>query len=139
MDVNAYSVFNAIDAGIVNTSTVGLELSLLGKPVIVAARTHYRGKGFTIDPMGVDEYDRAIVDLVFGGGLSPDQVSEAERYAHMFFFQHHLRLPFFEELPGTNIICRARLRGGEKDAVGNLDQWMNAFERKIPFVLPRGD
>ncbi len=137
MDVNAYSVYNAIDAGIVNTSTVGLEISLLGKPVIVVSGAHYRGKGFTFDPINRDEYARTLDGLVIGERLTAHRVAEAERYAYMLFFQHHIRLPFFDDFPSTNMISAARLETSDPQLQANLDAWLSAFEKQKPFVLPR--
>ena len=36
--------------GLVYTTTVGLEMAMSGVPVIVIGQTHYRGKGFSLDP-----------------------------------------------------------------------------------------
>ena len=46
--ISSYRLIELANVILVYTSTIGLEASLMGKPVIVAAETHYRGKGFTI-------------------------------------------------------------------------------------------
>jgi lipid A disaccharide synthetase len=48
-NVNTYDLVQAADAGLVFTTTVGMEMAMSGLPVIVAGQTHYRGKGFTLD------------------------------------------------------------------------------------------
>jgi lipid A disaccharide synthetase len=48
-NTSTYELMQEADIGLVYSSTTGLEMAMLGKPVVVAARTHYRGKGFTID------------------------------------------------------------------------------------------
>ena len=53
---SSYVFMDEADLGLVYTSTVGLELAARGVPVVVAAATHYRGRGFTVDPVNPDEY-----------------------------------------------------------------------------------
>lgn len=134
---NAYSVFNAIDAGLVNTSTVGLEMSLLGLPVVTVAETHYRGLGFTIDPGSCEEYFEALESLAEGGTLDAQQVQEAERYAHLYFLRHHIRLPFYTEARRKNMALRAHFDFERSHHDPSVRGWMHAFETGGDFVLPR--
>lgn len=71
---------------LVYTSTIGLEAALAGRPVIVAARPHYAGKGFTLDAGDPGELG-ALLDAVLAdpGRHRPDVVL-ARRYANLFFF-----------------------------------------------------
>ena len=57
-DTSSYPLMDACDVGLVFTSTTGLELALQGKPVIVAGRTHYRGKGFTHDATSPEDFEK---------------------------------------------------------------------------------
>jgi hypothetical protein len=83
--------------GLVYTSTVGMELALAGVPVVVAGRTHYRGRGFTIDVDSSAEYWRRVDQLL---SVAPSAAEclrmrqVARRYAHLFFFRfmQHLDL-----------------------------------------------
>lgn len=84
---SSYDLMEQADFGLVYTSTTGLEMSLLGKPVVVAAQTHYRGKGFTVDVTSPAEFAAAIdqqcdSDLRF----RPD-VELVQRYAHLLLFK----------------------------------------------------
>ena len=75
------------DFGLVYSSTAGLEMVLAGKPVIVAAQTHYRSKGFTIDVESPGEFIAALNHLLVDSlSMSPDIVL-ARRYAYLFFFK----------------------------------------------------
>ncbi|HBX71166.1 MAG TPA: hypothetical protein DEH25_17770, partial [Chloroflexi bacterium] len=47
--VNTYDLVNTADVGLVFTTTVGMEMAMVGLPVIVTGQTHYRNKGFTLD------------------------------------------------------------------------------------------
>lgn len=98
---SSYPLMEASDVGLVFTSTTGLELALSGTPVVVAGRTHYRDKGFTLDVSTPQEFeaalDRALADP---GAVTPD-AELARRYAHLFFFRAPLRSPGVEEhVPG---------------------------------------
>lgn len=56
VEVNSFSVIDITDIGVVNTSTVGLELAMLGKPAILISDTHYRNKGFTSDAISSADF-----------------------------------------------------------------------------------
>ena len=78
--------------GLVYTSTVGLELAARGVPVVVAADTHYRGRGFTIDTDNPGDYWAAADRLLASppGTVERKRTSElARRYAALFFFRFH--------------------------------------------------
>jgi Capsule polysaccharide biosynthesis protein len=99
--LSSYPLMEKSDLGLVFTSTTGLELALNGTPVIVAGRTHYRDKGFTLDaasPAAFSELlDRALADPV---AVAPD-VALARRYAYLFFFRAPVASPGVEEhVPG---------------------------------------
>ena len=53
--VNTYDLIEIADLGLVYTTTVGLEMAMSGVPALVVGSTHYRNKGFTLDPdsMGI--------------------------------------------------------------------------------------
>jgi hypothetical protein len=108
---SSYPLMAAADVGLVYTSTTGLELALMGTPVLVSGETHYRGKGFTIDVSSPEEFlvelDRALDSPESG---APD-VDLARRYAHFFFFRAPVGAPgVVEPLPGM-----ARITVGSLD------------------------
>jgi hypothetical protein len=95
--VNTYDLAEICDLGIVYTTTIGLEMSLTGVPVVVAGFTHYRGKGFTLDPNSWDEYlwmIRRVMDEPARYRLSEDQRRDAWNYAYRFFFEYTLPFPW---------------------------------------------
>jgi len=53
-------LIQAADLGLVYTTTVGLEMAMSGLPVIVVGQTHYRGKGFSIDPENWEDYSNRL-------------------------------------------------------------------------------
>jgi hypothetical protein len=95
--VNTYDLIESAHLGLVYTSTVGLEMSMHGVPVVTAGATHYRGKGFTDDPESfaayVDAIDRRLAEPA-GRVLPPEKVELAWRYAHRFFFEFPFAFPW---------------------------------------------
>lgn len=97
-DINSFSIMDVTTVGVVHTSTVGLELAIEGKPVILISDTHYRGKGFTYDATSQEHYF-GILDAMLEN--LPDvrrQVELAKKYFYimMFEYQHKMPLTFTE-------------------------------------------
>ena len=85
--VSSYELMESADFGLVYTSTTGLEMALRGKPVIVAGKTHYRDRGFTVDVNNRNEFVSAIESQVDPSTRFTPNVDLAERYAHLLFFK----------------------------------------------------
>jgi len=93
MEVNSFSVIDISDIGVVNTSTVGLEFALLGKPILLISDTHYRNKGFTYDVSSKEEYFKELNILLKTGELKPNQISLSEKYFYMMMFKYQQNIP----------------------------------------------
>jgi hypothetical protein len=95
--VNTYDLIEIADLGLAYTTTVGLETAMNGTPVISCGQTHYRGRGFTIDPASWDEYfaaiERVLADLP-AHRLSESQTAAAWNYAYRFFFDYPRPFPW---------------------------------------------
>jgi hypothetical protein len=89
---SSYALMDEAVLGLVYTSTVGLEMATRGVPVLVAADTHYRGRGFTVDPATSSDYwaeaDRLLA-APFEDTESRRVRELACRYAALFFFRFH--------------------------------------------------
>ena len=128
--VDSYALVEAADAVLVYTSTIGLEAVVLGRPAVVAADVHYRGKGFTIDVNGPDDL-RAALEQLGSRPLTEGQRERAIAYANLFFFESMVELrslserwrgkPVFRiddpaelaEDPGIARVCDLALAGTE--------------------------
>ena len=90
--ISSYVLMDIATVGLVYTSTVGLELAAQGVPVVLAAETHFRGRGFTVDvdtPASCWASVNAILDSP-PDAPERDRVRElARRYAVLFFFRFH--------------------------------------------------
>ncbi len=87
--INTYDVVDITDLGLVYTTTVGLEMALRGIPVLVAGQTHYRDRGFTLDPDSWKNYFDALnqsLNHLEEARLTDEQIELAWRYAYLFFF-----------------------------------------------------
>jgi hypothetical protein len=93
MAVNSFSVIDISDIGVVNTSTVGLEFALLGKPIVLISETHYRNKGFTYDVDSTVDYFKTIDKLLLNAVLKLNQVELAEKYFYMMMFKYQHFIP----------------------------------------------
>lgn len=95
--VNTYDLVEVADLGLVYTTTVGLEMSMCGLPVIVSGNTHYRGRGFTYDPDSWVSYFKQlglILSKPSAYRLSRAQVESAWEYAYRFFFEYPRPFPW---------------------------------------------
>lgn len=95
--INTYDLVQIADLGLAYTTTVGLEMAMNGLPVIVGGRTHYRGRGFTLDPQSWEEYF-AWIERVLSDPkryrLERLQVERAWKYAYHFFFDYPAEFPW---------------------------------------------
>ena len=95
--VNTYDLIAAADAGLVYTTTVGLEMAMCGIPVIVVGDTHYRERGFTQDPTTWVKYHKilkAILEDPQSFKLTKEQIDLAWAYAYRFFFDYPRPYPW---------------------------------------------
>lgn len=95
--INTYDLVAIADLGLVYTTTVGLEMALSGVPVIVSGNTHYRGKGFTIDPDSWVNYFKILGQVLSNPAnnkMTKTQIDTAWKYAYTFFFDFSLPFPW---------------------------------------------
>ena len=121
--VSSYALMETADFGIVYSSTTGLELALAGKPVIVAAKTHYRGKGFTVDVSSPDEHSAAVEALLDDPAVFAPDTELARRYAYLFFFRAaSTQLGVREPIRGLVSLTARRARDLEPGSSPDLDR-----------------
>jgi hypothetical protein len=72
-------------------------MAMNGVPVVVAGQTHYREKGFTLDPNTWETYFDQLDQSVKhpqNFQLAREQVEQAWNYAYRFFFEYPLPFPW---------------------------------------------
>jgi hypothetical protein len=137
---SSYVLMDIAALGLVYTSTVGLELAVRGIPVVVAAETHYRARGFTKDPQTPQQYWAEADRLL----RSPPSDSErgrtselARRYAVLFFFRFHNVLTAVNEAgrsrPQIRVNAASELDPG-RDPV--MDRVVSGILDGVPPIAP---
>lgn len=95
--INTYDLIEIADLGLAYTTTVGLETAMNSRPVISCGQTHYRGRGFTLDPNSWDEYYTTLKQVLGdlpGHRLDEMQTEFAWNYAYRFFFDYPRPFPW---------------------------------------------
>jgi hypothetical protein len=135
--VSSYTLLRLCNAAIIYGTKMGVELTSVGLPVIVAGEAWIRNKGLTFDASTPAEYFRFLDRLPFDAGLSDTQIRRARRYAYHFFFNRMIPLPFIEPKAGYPIYRLKldrlqQLLPGESEG---LDTICNGILGNTPFVL----
>jgi hypothetical protein len=136
--LSTYGLMSLCNAAIIYGTKMGVELSSVGIPVVVAGEAWVRNKGITFDASSRDEYFAILGRLPFAEGLGPAQLARARRYAYHFFFNRMIPLDFIEPKAGFPIY-RLELDRLQQLLPGDtgLDTICNGILGRTPFVLGR--
>jgi hypothetical protein len=96
-DLNSYAVARLAVGAAVYSTKIGLELLLMGLPVLVAGDAFYGGKGLAIEPSSRLEYDTELRELGRQSPLPPEQLMRVRRYAYHYYFRRALGVPSFSD------------------------------------------
>ncbi len=135
--MSTYALMSLCDAAIIYGTKMGVELTSLGQPVIVAGEAWIRNKGITHDASTPEEYFSILDRLPFAERLSASLLTRARRYAYHFFFNRMIPLPFIEPKAGYPIY-RLKLEELEQLLPGGsagLDTICDGILGKGSFVL----
>lgn len=95
-EASTYALAGASNAVIIYGTKMGVELTPIGKPVIVAGEAWIRNKGVTQDARDRAHYFSLLDQLpIDQGAWEPDR-ERALRYAYHFFFRRMIPAPFLE-------------------------------------------
>jgi hypothetical protein len=95
--VNTYDIIEIADFGLIYTTTVGMEMAMSGVPVMVIGNTHFRNRGFTLDPQSWENYFEILENVLKAPkdySLTQQQVNLAWNYAFRFFFEYPQPFPW---------------------------------------------
>jgi hypothetical protein len=135
--MSTYALMSLCNAAIIYGTKMGVELTSVGIPIIVAGEAWIRNKGLTHDATSPEEYFEILDRLPFAGRLGGDQLARARRYAYHFFFNRMIPLPFIEPKAGYPIY-RLKLDRVEQLLPGHtpgLDTICDGILAGTPFVL----
>jgi hypothetical protein len=91
-DVSPANMFELIDGGVTVYGTAGLELALMGKPVILGGEAHYGGLGFTHEGQTPIRYRELLHRAAQLGPLTEEQREDVRKYAYSHFIQRQVPL-----------------------------------------------
>lgn len=135
--MSTYALMSLCNAAIIYGTKMGVELTSVGQPVVVAGEAWIRNKGLTLDASSRDEYLRILDRLPFEHGLDGDQLARARRYAYHFFFNRMIPVPFIEPKAGYPIyrLKLDRLQQLQRGQSAGLDTLCDGVLEARPFVL----
>ena len=95
--ITSYDLIEVADCGVVFSSTIGLEMAMLGMPVLVGSSVYYVGKGFTVDPRDASDYFALLTR--FGNDCAEfvpmeRQVQEARLFHFLLHFAAQWPYPY---------------------------------------------
>jgi hypothetical protein len=136
-EVSTYALMSLCNSAIIYGTKMGVELTSVGLPVIVAGEAWIRNKGLTHDASSPEQYFRLLDALPFPSGLDAEQLARARRYAYHFFFNRMIPLPFIEPRGGYPIFTLKLDSLGQllPGASRGLDAICEGILRRAPFVL----
>jgi len=136
-DMSTYALMSLCNAAIIYGTKMGVELTSVGLPVIVAGEAWIRSKGLTRDASTPAEYFRLLAELPFRSRVDGDQLARARRYAYHFFFNRMIPLPFLDPKAGFPIyqLRLERLEELLPGASSGLDTICDGILQGRPFVM----
>jgi hypothetical protein len=135
--MSTYALMSLCNSAIIYGTKMGVELTSVGMPVVVAGEAWIRNKGLTHDATSPQEYFQLLDQLPFAGRFSEDLLARARRYAYHFFFNRMIPLPFIEPKAGYPIY-RLKLDSFDQLLPGaseGLDTICDGVLGRGPFVL----
>jgi hypothetical protein len=135
--LSTYALMSLCNSAIIYGTKMGVELTSVGLPVIVAGEAWIRNKGLTYDASTPDDYFGILARLPFPERLGAAQLARARRYAYHFFFNRMIPLPFIEPKAGypiyrLKLMSMGHLLPGQSEG---LDTICDGILGGKPFVL----
>ena len=134
--LSTYGLMSLCNAAIIYGTKMGVELTSVGLPVIVAGEAWVRNKGVTHDASNSEEYFNMLDRLPFERPVDGDRVQRAKRYAYHFFFRRMLPLGFVKPRAGYPIFVLSleQLEDLLPGATPGLDVICDGILRASPFT-----
>ena len=136
--VSTYAAMALCDSVLIYATKMGVELTSVGIPVIVAGEAWIKNKGLTYDATGPAQYFEVLDQLPLGRRLTPDVVDRALKYAYHFFFRRMIPLPFLKKVD-SNLFFTVDIQSVDELAQGRsaaLDVVCDAILDGRPFIYP---
>jgi hypothetical protein len=134
--VSSYSLGAMSAMALIYGARVGVELVMIGTPVVVAGEAFLRGKGFSYDPATREDY----FELLARGSELPRPSDEVRALARKWYYHYFFRLmmpfPYYEKLQTINSVrltfdSLAALLPGKSPVLDRICQGI--LDAKTPF------
>jgi len=136
--MSSYMLGRLSTACLVYASTIGLELAVMGKPVVVAGQVHYRAKGFTLDVERREDYRDVLLEALSRPTLEAERAKRALQYADFFFFRTAVPFPIIDNtVPGhvnLDLESIARVANGEDPTTNAIAEALLAHQEVLSCV-----
>lgn len=136
-NISTYAAMSLCNSIIIYGTKMGVELTAVGKPVIVAGEAWIRNKGLTSDAASEATYFDLLDRLPVRESMDEAQIERARKYAYHFFFRRMIPLPFI--VPTAGKIYGLEIDGLAALAPGRypgLDVICDGILVNAPFIYP---
>ncbi|MBA2112900.1 hypothetical protein [Bremerella alba] len=93
--MNSYTLAEMSSAALIYGARMGVEIAMLGVPLIVAGETFNRGKGYSHDVESAEEYFELLDRVTELPSRVPDSIGLATKYAYHYFFKLMMDFPLY--------------------------------------------
>ncbi|PQO45541.1 hypothetical protein [Blastopirellula marina] len=94
--MNSYTLAEMSSAALIYGARMGVEIAMLGVPLIVAGETFNRGKGYSYDVESAEEYFELLDRVTELPRRVPESIGLATKYAYHYFFKLMMDFPLYE-------------------------------------------
>lgn len=136
--VSSYLLAERADTAIIYASKLGVELSAVGIPVIVAGEAWVRNKGITQDAASKEHYRQLLGALPVRRRLAEPHRMRALKYANHFFFRRMIPIACVEPCRGPRrfTVAAAHLSELARGSDAGLDTVCDGILDRTPFHYP---
>jgi hypothetical protein len=132
LNINSFTILELANIGVVHTSTVGLEMAIEGKPVILISETHFRNKGFTFDATSSSDYFQILESQLLTTQLKERQVALAKKYFYLMMFKYQQQAPFEHDKRGRFRYRHEGLYDIQRNSSLPINQVLNDIINGVP-------
>jgi hypothetical protein len=135
-DVSTYAAMELCDCALIYGTKMGVELTSVGMPTIVAGEAWIKNKGLTLDAATRDEYFAILNSLPLRRRLDAATVDRAKKYAYHFFFRRMMPLAFMKR-DASALFYKPDIQSADDLAPGRdptLDRICEGILEYQPFV-----
>jgi hypothetical protein len=136
--VSTYAAMQLCDCALIYGTKMGVELTSVGMPTIVAGEAWIKNKGLTLDAATREEYFSILDRIPLRRRLDAETIDRAKKYAYHFFFRRMMPLSFMKR-DASALFYKPDIASVDDLAAGRhptLDRICEGILAHEPFVHP---